>query len=449
MAKPLTRSSLSFAKQLVENFGNEDYYDDPEHSSSLAASNLSSPKVDLRLYLDKLCSLEPGKNLLALPEEVIWNCMLFLPASEIVIVGQVSRSSQQICLKNEVLWGQLLKRDFDVHGNPNINPETRPSILYSSVYSRSMRARKNRIAKLANRKAQEKKTITQERIKSWYDWLHSKFVPLCASALSFLGCILLAMFLDNDQNKPLSLTAYISWLLMVIGFWLSSASYFFVKKYHNWWQFALLKDFDGPGLLNVLWEDAFRSGKRAVIGMSGFWSCLSLFVVLLFIKLHDSSNSWSFAQVFIPIWLSVGFLAICPFDFWGNGRIGILYWTLAFIPFLVSSILLVVFLDSDKLHLWIVLMPIFIIEGIVLVLIMAVFILTFLNIMQAAIRNLFTALAVYLALVGPVAAFQVMLCVKIDAGDNSGLNFVKVFSPLFVWHGMILCLCLINLYIKQ
>jgi hypothetical protein len=454
--KPITRSSLSFAKQLVENFGNEDYYQ--EDSSNSANSNILgnalSPKlIELDLYLDRLGSSENSEksSLLALPDEAIWNIMLFLPVSNVVTVGQTSRSTRQVCLKNEVLWEQLLKRDFDVQGNPNINKDNRPSTLYSSVYSRSMRARKNRITKLANRKAQEDKSTTQERIKSWYDWLHAKFVPLSASALCLLGFILLALYLDdNSSGNNLPAGVFVPWFILVTGFWLATGSFVFVKRYRDWWQFALLKEFDGPGLLNVFWEDAFRCGTRAVVGMSGFWICVTIFCVLLFVKLHSSSSSesLSFAEVFIPIWLGVGFLMVCPRHFWGQGRIYLFYWSLLFIPLLISSILLVIFLDNDSLHLWIVMLPTFIVEGAILVLIIAAFVLTLLEIMNAKWQNIAVVLAVFLALIGPIFAFQIMLCIKIDS-TNSSLNYVKVFSPLFAWQGLILLLCIMNLSLKS
>jgi hypothetical protein len=121
----------------------------------------------LSKFLHKLCSeLSTGNLFDLLPEESVWNCMSFLHVVDIVRVGQVSKKASRAC-ESQVLWEILLFRDFDVSGNPNIDGDGRPNVVYSSIYKQISRTRKQRFERFLMRKKKNSEIKKSDRSESW------------------------------------------------------------------------------------------------------------------------------------------------------------------------------------------------------------------------------------------------------------------------------------------
>jgi hypothetical protein len=126
----------------------------------------SNSSLSLPQFLHSIsCDLLGSDMFEMLPEEVIWNCLGYLHIVDIVRVGQVSKRASRAC-ESQVLWELLLVRDFDVMGNPNIDGDGRPNVVYCSIYKQMTRTRKQRVERLMirQRKSSEQKAA---RAESW------------------------------------------------------------------------------------------------------------------------------------------------------------------------------------------------------------------------------------------------------------------------------------------
>jgi hypothetical protein len=123
------------------------------------------PLYNLHDFLSCSLSLLDYPTFSTLPDQVLWNCATFLSVSEIITASQLSKRMSR-AFGNQVLWEILLARDFDLEGNPNIDGDKRPSVMYSDVFKQIKRSRRQRM----ERSIARKKKISQvqdERSKSW------------------------------------------------------------------------------------------------------------------------------------------------------------------------------------------------------------------------------------------------------------------------------------------
>jgi hypothetical protein len=90
-----------------------------------------------------------------LPDHVIWNCASFLTVGEIFVWSQLSKR-MSLSMRNQVLWEILLARDFDLAGNPNIDEDKRPSVMYQFLFKQIKRSRKQRMERAIARKRRRK-----------------------------------------------------------------------------------------------------------------------------------------------------------------------------------------------------------------------------------------------------------------------------------------------------
>lgn len=147
-----------------------DVFDDDEEP--FLPDHLDQRVHPLQRYLDSLLrGAVDGRRmaLLLLPEEVLWNCLLFLSVGEVLVFGSLSRSACLVC-KSEVLWECLVRRDFDIAGNPHIDRDSRPSVLYKSNLMRVTRTRKQRVDRLKSRKRLGNNNYNVEQTRRNSSW---------------------------------------------------------------------------------------------------------------------------------------------------------------------------------------------------------------------------------------------------------------------------------------